>query len=260
MMDLGQFFVLFISFFWWLVPLVFLSLFMRSLLFKGLVGEWVVKLYAKLFLTSDRYTRFHNITLPTPDGTTQIDHVFVSRFGVFVLETKNMKGWIFGSERQKEWTQKIYKQSFKFQNPLRQNYKHEKALEATLDIPSGSIHSVIVFVGSAIFKTDMPPNVTYHNNFVNYIRSFSSLVFSEIQVKEICERLNASRLKPSFRLHQSHLRNLKTRSDPNAERYCPKCGKRMVVRTAKRGANTGDRFWGCSGFPGCKIAQTLTPE
>ena len=60
MIDISQIFVLFLSF-WWLIPLVVLSLFVRSVWFKGLVGEWVVKLYAKLFLTSDRYTRFHNI-------------------------------------------------------------------------------------------------------------------------------------------------------------------------------------------------------
>lgn len=51
-----------------------------------------------------------------------------SRFGIFAIETKNMQGWIFGSKRQAEWTQKIYKRTFKFQNPLRQNYKHTKAL------------------------------------------------------------------------------------------------------------------------------------
>lgn len=69
------------------------------------------------------------MTLDTPDGTTQIDHVFLSPFGVFVLETKNMRGWIFGSENQAQWTQQIFKQRFKFQNPTRQNYKHLKALE-----------------------------------------------------------------------------------------------------------------------------------
>jgi len=47
-----------------------------------------------LFLPKEQYTVLHNITLPTDDGTTQIDHIVVSRFGVFVVETKNMKGWI----------------------------------------------------------------------------------------------------------------------------------------------------------------------
>lgn len=53
----------------------------------------------------------------------------VSPYGVFVIETRNMDGWIFGSEKQPVWTQKFPRKSFRFQNPLRQNYKHVKAIE-----------------------------------------------------------------------------------------------------------------------------------
>ncbi|WP_369414666.1 nuclease-related domain-containing protein [Microbulbifer elongatus] len=66
-------------------------------------------------MPSSIYQRAHNFTLQTLDGTTQIDHIFVSRFGIFVVETKYMQGWIFGSERQEQWTQKIYKKSFRSQ-------------------------------------------------------------------------------------------------------------------------------------------------
>ncbi len=66
--------------------------------FKGAAGEAVLRKAAAISLPSSVYRRFHNVTLPTPNGTTQIDHVFVSRFGVFVVETKNMAGWIFGSD------------------------------------------------------------------------------------------------------------------------------------------------------------------
>jgi len=52
----------------------------------------MVNLAAKFFLDKNIYTLFKNVTLPTEDGTTQIDHVIVSRYGVFVIETKNMKG------------------------------------------------------------------------------------------------------------------------------------------------------------------------
>lgn len=258
MIDLSQILVSVLSGFWWLIPLAVLSLFIGSRWFKGLAGEWVVKLYAKLSLTADSYTRFHNVTLPTPDGTTQIDHIFVSRFGIFVVETKNMKGWIFGNEREKQWTQKIYKQSFKFQNPLRQNYKHVKALEGMLGVPPASVHSVIVFVGGAVFKTAMPPNVTYTHEFLSYIKSFSSPVFSEVEVEQICKTIVSGRLDASWKTHRSHVRNLKTRQDPDAERFCPRCGKLMVLRTAVRGSNTGNKFWGCSGYPRCKIVQNLT--
>ena len=91
---------------WWIIPLIVLVQALRSPWFKGHVREWIVHLSARLLLPSNRYASFRNVTLPTPDGTTQIDHIFVSQFGVFVVETKNMKGWIFGSERQAQWTQK----------------------------------------------------------------------------------------------------------------------------------------------------------
>ena len=63
---------------------------------KGYMGEAKVSVTAWLALPKSTYTPFHDVTLPTPDGTTQIDHIFVSRFGIFVVETKNMGGWIFG--------------------------------------------------------------------------------------------------------------------------------------------------------------------
>ncbi|MEX0731732.1 MAG: nuclease-related domain-containing protein [Aquisalimonadaceae bacterium] len=105
---------------WWVIPILFVISIFKTPWFKGLIGEALVKFAARLRLPEDTYHRIHNVTLPTPDGTTQIDHIFVSRFGIFVVETKNMKGWIFGGENQAQWAQKIFKKSFKFQNPLRQ--------------------------------------------------------------------------------------------------------------------------------------------
>jgi len=124
-------------------------LLLRLPVVKGLVGELLVVLMLRLFPDKDRYHRLHNVTLPTIDGTTQIDHVVISGFGIFVIETKNMWGWIFGSEKQAEWTQKIFKKTVRFQNPLRQNYKHTKAIEAVTGIDADRVHSVVVFVGDA---------------------------------------------------------------------------------------------------------------
>jgi hypothetical protein len=138
---------------WWIIPTLLVIGVLNSPWFKGVFGEALVKFAARLRLPSDTYHSFHNVTLPTPDGTTQIDHVFVSRFGIFVVETKNMKGWIFGHEDQAEWAQKIFRHSFKFQNPLRQNYKHARALQSALDLPLKAFHSVVVFVGSSTFKS-----------------------------------------------------------------------------------------------------------
>lgn len=243
--------------FWWFVPIVLIVGFCQSPWFKGLLGEFLVKFAAKLRLPEDTYHRVHNVTLPTPDGTTQIDHIFVSRFGIFVVETKYMKGWIFGGEKQSQWTQKLYKKSYKFQNPLRQNYKHLKALESALGLSPDVIHSVIVFAGDSTFKSPMPANVTCGGGYITYIKSFTKPVLSEASIHNILSEIVSLRLKPSWKTDNQHVLNLRSRRDPAASRKCPKCGGSMVLRTAKRGATAGNKFWGCSAYPKCKTVQNV---
>ena len=74
--------------------------------FKGWVGEVQGTLAAKIRLDPQIYRSINNVTIPTANGTTQIDHVIVSKYGIFVVETKNIKGWIYGDEKQAQWTQK----------------------------------------------------------------------------------------------------------------------------------------------------------
>ncbi len=222
---------------------------------KGIFGEVVVRLLSKLMLNKDTYRPFHDVTLPTPDGSTQIDHVYVSPYGIFVVETKNMKGWIFGDERQSQWTQKIYKKSFKFQNPLRQNFKHVKALESALQVPADKIHSIVTFVGDSSFKTPMPPNVTYGAGFIRYIKTFKEKAFTEDQVRDLAARIESGRLTPGYSTNKKHVQDIKEQSNREAIRTCPKCGESMVLRRAKSGPNAEDKFWGCSGFPGCSTLQ-----
>jgi restriction system protein len=244
--------------FWWFIPIVIIIGIFKSPWGKGYLGELLVRVFARFMLDKGTYHRVHNITLPTPDGTTQIDHVFVSRFGIFVLETKNMRGWIFGGENQAQWTAKIYRRSFKFQNPLRQNFKHLKALEAALQIPPDAIHSIVTFVGGSTFKTDMPANVTCGAGFVSYIKSFRQQVFTEVQVKELLNRIQSGRLAPTLATHLAHVQTLKRRANPEAEKLCPKCGSPLTLRTVKSGERAGQQFWGCSNFPRCRMTRKAT--
>jgi len=241
----------------WLIPTLLLIGLLKSPWAKGHIGELLVRLFAHWQLDRQTYRRLHNVTLNTPDGTTQIDHVFLSPFGIFVLETKNMSGWIFGSEKQAQWTQKLYKHTSKFQNPLRQNYKHLKALEATLGVSPEHLHSVITFVGGSTFKTEVPANVTQGIGFIRYIQSFRHPVFSETEVDAMLHTLQTGRRAPTFATHREHVQNLKRRSDPTAERQCPRCGSALLIRTVKSGPKAGKEFWGCSAFPKCRIMQGL---
>ena len=241
----------------WVVPLMVVVSVLRSPWGKGYLGELFVRFMLRVRLDKSTYFSLHNVTLATPDGSTQIDHVIVSRFGVFAVETKNMRGWIFGSERQAAWTQTLYNRSFKFQNPLRQNYKHTKALEATLQVPPQSIHSVIVFVGDSTFKNEMPASVTHGAECVRFIRSFKTRLFSDTQVQDLRKQLKTGRLPPNRATHVTHVQQLKARHAPENQRKCPACGSALALRTAKSGANAGKQFFGCSTFPKCKIVQEV---
>lgn len=239
----------------WLSPIFITFALLKIPTVKGRIGEAAIMLIAKIKLPNDVYYPIHNVTLPMTHGTTQIDHIFVSVFGVFVVETKNMKGWIFGGEKQPKWTQKIFHESYKFQNPLYQNFKHVKALESALKLPSEVFHSVVVFTGENSFKTEMPKNVTRGIGYVNYIKSFEQAVLSEPQVLSIIEQIQTRRLEPSRKTDKQHLQYLKSRDSPDTDPKCPACGLVMVRRTAKNGANKGTRFWGCSGYPSCRTVK-----
>lgn len=242
---------------WWLVPLIIIAGLLKTPVVKGWFGELWVRMFAHLLLDKKIYHRLHNVTLTTPDGTTQIDHVFVSKYGMFVVETKNMQGWIFGSENQAEWTQNIFKKKVKFQNPLRQNYKHTKALEAALQVPPQTIHSVVTFVGDSTFKTNLPPHVTQGAGFIPYMKSFREPVFTEQQVAALLQSLQSQRLAPGFATQRAHVANLRKRTDASATQLCPRCGKAFVLRTTRSGTNAGKEFWGCSGYPKCRMVREM---
>ncbi|PJG42309.1 NERD nuclease [Acinetobacter tandoii] len=202
------------TFGWILLLFIAIALFKAFKPFlKGKMGEFAVSAHVKLYLDKDHYILLNDCTLPDEQNqTTQIDHILLSPFGVFVIETKNYKGWIFGGERQKMWTQKIYKKSFKFQNPLHQNYKHQKVLEAVLAdiLDPALIHSVVVFMPDCEFKTQMPPNVFQGAAWTDYIKSFADPVIPPMKLKRIQLRIEKEVLEKSWKTNRQHVDNLKT--------------------------------------------------
>jgi len=243
---------------WYLIPIVILAALIKSPWFKGVMGEFIVNVSAKMMLDKNEYHLIKNVTLPTDDGTTQIDHVIVSKYGIFVVETKNMQGWIFGSSNQSTWTQKIYKHTTKFQNPLYQNYKHVKTLESLLGLSDQQIHSVIVFVGDSTFKTEMPDNVTYGAGYIRYIKSKTKPVLSGGEIKEIVSKITMGRLTPSFKTNREHVTHVKSIViEKQNSTGCPKCGSPMIMREASKGPNKGNKFLGCSKYPQCRGVASI---
>lgn len=235
---------------WYLIPIFIFVVIIKSAWFKGVIGEWQVNLLIKFFLDKNDYHLIKNVTLPTyidnkAQGTTQIDHIIVSEYGIFVVETKNMKGWIFGSEHQKQWTQQIFKHKSKFQNPLHQNYKHVKTLESCLSAKKDSIFSVIIFIGDSNFKTKMPENVRFARGGIEYIKSKKEAIFTNDEVADIIEQIESGRLERGFKTNRQHVKHVKSIVEQKPDiKSCTKCGSEMVLRKATKGKNAGNEFFG----------------
>lgn len=130
----------------------------RRLLFRNNLGEALVVDTIVMGLRRP-HVLLNNVTLQAESGTTQIDHVLVADTGVFVIETKHYSGWIFGDPNHSHWTQVIYRTRWQFQNPLRQNYGHLKAIQSIFNLPDEAFFPLVVFSGGAEFKTDLGPTV-----------------------------------------------------------------------------------------------------
>jgi hypothetical protein len=116
-------------------------------------GEALLSRVTRTHFRSPDYHLMNHITLQVSDGTTQIDHILISRFGVFVIETKHYSGWIFGNAKHAVWTQVQFRRKLKFRNPTFQNLRHVRAVQDLLDfLPPGIIQSVVVFTGEAEFN------------------------------------------------------------------------------------------------------------
>ncbi|WP_186473928.1 NERD domain-containing protein [Psychrobacter sp. KCTC 72983] len=205
--------------------------------FKGFLGETVINVAMWLKLEKDVYHRLNNVTLPLANGgSTQIDHVIVSVYGIFVIETKNYKGWIYGSEKQKQWIQAFPNGSkFKFQNPLRQNYLHIKTLADLLGLELSYFHSMIAFIGECELKTrDELPEHVLTSGMVSYVKKKQDKLLTEDEVSSIVEQINSNRFSKSWRTNRQHKAYLKDKhSNPSKNTENPTL-EPIVKETVRR--------------------------
>ncbi|MBB6369425.1 NERD domain-containing protein [Chryseobacterium shigense] len=212
---------------------------------KGVIGENKVSKALKR-LNSEKYIVLNNVEFRIKGSTSQIDHIIVSEYGIFVIETKNYKGWILGYENDKFWIQAIYRYRRKFYNPVLQNQSHIYALKHVLkNYKYLRYYSIITFTKRATLKTKTYTDVVYVNKLVKTIKRYDSFYLNEQTRNEVVATiLNAktnNRNKDTTR---------RVNSSMNKNISCPECGGNLIERNGKYGI-----FWGCSNFPGCTYTR-----
>lgn len=111
----------------------------------GRKGEYLI--YRYLERLDGQHKLLTNVYLPKGDGTTtEIDLIMISETGIYVFESKNYSGWIFGDEDSRNWIQSLKGgKKYRFYNPIWQNKKHISHLKNHLGLGSEVFRSYVVF-------------------------------------------------------------------------------------------------------------------
>ena len=150
----------------------------------GLRGENMMRHCLEGHLDAKDYEILHDVFLPGTDGVpTQIDHLVVSRYGVFVIEMKNWVGSIYPGEH--SWVKVTSRKQQELENPLRQNVRHVKTIAERLTIPEELIHGMVAVSPRAKFAGRMPKGVYFFMQIPYIIRNFTQPVIKDGQVSEI---------------------------------------------------------------------------
>lgn len=206
-------------------------------------------------LLPKEYIQLNDLYIKVAGHSSQIDHIIVSVYGIFVIETKNYKGWIYGTDHSEFWTKNMYGNKYRFRNPIKQNYSHVWTLEKLLDIPKNKFIPIVVFLSGAILKCKTRGLVINSFNLKRTILSFRHQVFSENEVKRIIYALYAANNLNKNR-KQEHLCSIHKEHAENEflikKNICPRCKGILVERYGKFG-----RFLGCTNYPRCKFTLNL---
>lgn len=235
---------------------------------KGKRGE--MRVFSILSQLSDEYTILNDLVLRTDKGTTQIDHVVVSKYGVFTIETKNYRGEIYGDDKRQKWTQLIvtkvtyakkrwktytYVTKNNFYNPVKQSLGHAFRIKELLyAFPHVKIIPIVAFAGDAILSNiDTRHHVVYKENLPEIIDRYKTICLTDNDVQAIIDILEKNNIR-EFLSDRQHVKNIraaarKANKTINAG-ICPKCGGQLVKRRGKYGS-----FYGCSNYPKCKFTK-----
>lgn len=217
----------------------------------GQFGEYATEFALTNHNLSGHFAVLKNVYVPMKGKTTELDLLMLHEKGIFVFESKNYSGWIFGDAEQLNWTQSLRNgQKNRFYNPIRQNRTHIKALAEYLGLPETAFTSYIVFSQRCELKK-VPDDtaqvvIVRRPDMLKKLRAAlknAPVVYTPEAIQSMADQLQGLTNKSSEE-KQRHIEDLETK--------CPFCGSELVRRRGKYG-----EFWGCSAYPKCRFTRPV---
>lgn len=205
------------------------------------------------------YRVYNDILIRNGKYTTQVDHIIISRYGIFVLETKNIHGKVYGNGHAEFWKQYLpdigYKrcgstQEHQLRNPIWQNEGHIKTLLRLVFGDGVPVYGIVVFPNDADLMITADKPVLHMREVVPFIKQYCNIVITSDQMnfyrRRLFEVISTSESDRKVHLENVY-RNKERRDSTVAHGKCPKCGGNLILRKGKYGD-----FYGCSNYPRCK--------
>ncbi|MDO4183525.1 MAG: NERD domain-containing protein [Coriobacteriia bacterium] len=227
---------------------------------KGHYGEWLTEYALNHKNLPGRLKTYTNLLVPRAGkatGTSEVDVLMLHEQGIFVFESKNYSGWIFGSADQHQWTMSLNARTKeRFYNPIMQNRGHVQALVSHLGLPESAFVSYIVFSERCELKK-VPDNCAEfhicrrHNLVRDLKRDLANrpVVLDEAAFAQVEAKLDALLTASTQEAKDQHVEQAKLVANG---KVCPYCGSPLVERKRK---SDGGTFVGCSGFPKCRYTR-----
>ncbi len=218
---------------------------------RGMIGEWQVRLKLGKTVPNQHYV-INDYQVSLEDGSMQVDHIVINQNGVFVIETKNYSGRIYGAEGQTKWTQVLAYGKVKnsLYNPIMQNGMHIKHLSKILD-RKDIFRNMVVFVQNNTYEIVSDKLVPLSNISTVMNTPFLEAPLTSDEIVALYNALMAYREGHAISKAE-HVRNIETLQNNIENHICPRCGNELVLRNGKHG-----EFWGCSQYPKCNFIKKL---
>ena len=249
-------FMLFERWYYYLAIFIFLVIFsvLSKLFFNKILGILAERTVAKYLskLGTKKYKTINNLMLKSKGNTAQIEHLVISNYGIFIIESKNYFGWITGNDYSDYWLQSIYKFKQKIINPIKQNYGHMKTIKnLLLDYPNLPYYPIVVFTRRSVLKVNTMPDVVYNIDLIKTIKKYRYEFISDDVRDKVFNKLKDLNIRDK-QLRKEHNNKIRTRINDYETKIknniCPKCSGNLVLRNGIYG-----KFMGCSNYPKCKF-------
>ena len=234
----------------------------------------------------------HDLYIESEDGNSaQIDYLVITPYANFIIECKNLFGNIQIDNRGNfirtiQYGRNTIREGI--YSPITQNARHMQVLKQCKAATKGVIMRAIfnanfekyniplvvlanakTVVNDRYAPKEVKNKVIRADQLIRVLKDTKTDVKSSksemIDIGEKFLALNQENRKEYIKKFEAMKEEYTAgvQAQPQAanpqidKKICPRCGRELILRTARKGANAGMQFYGCSGFPSCRYTEKV---